>query len=80
MDVKLAACAAALFCALSAGPVGTTATASAQVADKDPALQQQVSAEERIAPAGERTVISAGHADLGATFVDGTLVFLMRDD
>lgn len=54
--------------------------AVAQVADKDPALQQQVSADENIAPAGERTVISQGHADLGAMFVGEKLEFLVRDD
>lgn len=53
---------------------------TAQVQDNNPALQQVVEANEAIAPLGERTVISAGHADLGAMFVDGQLQFLVRDD
>lgn len=78
MKLSLAAAALAATAAL-ASPVALPA-ASAQVADPDPALQQQVEADERIAPEGERTVISRGHADLGATYVDGELVFLVRDD
>ncbi|WP_249399774.1 choice-of-anchor M domain-containing protein [Corynebacterium qintianiae] len=74
MNLKLTAA------VLAASTMLCAPLATAQVADPDPALQQQVSAEERIAPAGERTVISHGHADLGATYVDGQLVFLVRDD
>ena len=60
--------------------VATPAIANAQAANNDPALQQVVSADEAIAPAGEHTVIDAGHVDLGATFNGDTLEFLARDD
>lgn len=57
-----------------------TPAAHAQAELNDPALQQSVAADERIAPRGEQTVISAGHADLGPIFVDGELQFMVRDD
>ncbi|MDO4913431.1 MAG: choice-of-anchor M domain-containing protein [Bifidobacteriaceae bacterium] len=43
-------------------------------------LEQTVESNELIAPQGEQTVISDGHADLGAIFINDTLDFLMRDD
>lgn len=69
---------AALIATAPAAALAPVATA--QVQDNNPALQQVVEANEAIAPLGERTVISAGHADLGAMFVDGQLQFLVRDD
>ncbi|WP_018017453.1 choice-of-anchor M domain-containing protein [Corynebacterium capitovis] len=63
----------ALGCAPAPGVAQTQA-------DRDPALQQTVTADERVAPAGESAVISAGHADLGATFTGDELEFLVRDD
>lgn len=66
--------AAALALSTSAG------SALAQVADRDPALQQTVTADEQLAPAGEEAVIDAGHADLGAMFIDDALHLMVRDD
>ena len=64
----------------TAPAVALAPLSTAQVQDNNPALQQVVEADEAIAPLGERTVISAGHADLGPMFVDGQLQFLVRDD
>lgn len=49
-------------------------------AEDDPALQQTVTDSENIAPAGESTVITQGHVDLGPLLIDGDLDFLARDD
>lgn len=54
--------------------------ALAQATNSDPALQQVVDDSERIAPSGEKAVISAGHADLGPLYVDGQLQLMVRDD
>ena len=51
---------AALIATAPAAALAPVATA--QVQDNNPALQQVVEANEAIAPLGERTVISAGHA------------------
>lgn len=75
--VALAIPAASLAPALS--PAGAP-VASAQAENNDPALQQTVTADERIAPLGESVVLSAGHADLGPIIVDGELTFMVRDD
>lgn len=75
MTLKSTVAALAATVVLVAAPAAT-----AQVADPDPALQQNVEVNETIAPEGERTVISRGHADLGATFINDELVFLVRDD
>ena len=58
--------------ALSQAPGGDPAS--------DPALQQTVQDDEKIAPLGEKVVLSAGHADLGPLYVDGELTFMVRDD
>ena len=65
---------------ITAAMIAAAPAATAQVQDNNPALQQVVDANETIAPEGERTVIDAGHVDLGPMFVDGNLQFLARDD
>ncbi|MGV0432851.1 choice-of-anchor M domain-containing protein [Corynebacterium sp. 20_84] len=54
--------------------------ALSQAPADDPALQQTVQDDEKIAPLGEKAVISAGHADLGPLYVDGEMTFMVRDD
>lgn len=49
-------------------------------AQDDPALEQVVSEDETIAPAGETTIITDGHIDLGPLMTDGEVNFLARDD
>lgn len=49
-------------------------------AEDDPALQQVVSEDEVVAPAGEPAVVTDGHIDLGPLMIDGKLDFLARDD
>ena len=51
--------------ALSGVMLAGAPEALAQATNSDPALQQVVDDSERIAPLGEKAVISAGHADLG---------------
>ncbi|MDO5035112.1 MAG: choice-of-anchor M domain-containing protein, partial [Actinomycetaceae bacterium] len=45
----------------------------------DPALTQNVTGDEVVAPAGERVQIRAGHVDMGATIMDG-FELMARDD
>ncbi|STC70301.1 choice-of-anchor M domain-containing protein [Corynebacterium pilosum] len=71
----------ATLCATTLLAVSTTLMhATPATAQTDPGLQQTVEADEQIAPEGERTVISAGHVDLGPQVIDGELKFLARDD
>lgn len=63
---------------LVAATIALAPTAGAQALDNDPALQQTVTADERIA--NDDAVISAGHVDLGARFDGDELTFLARDD
>ncbi|GAB3073572.1 choice-of-anchor M domain-containing protein [Corynebacterium aquatimens] len=60
--------------------LGSAGIAQAQGESNDPALQQRVNADEKIAPLGEKVVISEGHADLGPVYVNGKLNFMVRDD
>lgn len=73
--MKLTATTAAAALTILCAPL-----AGAQTPPADPQLQQQVTTDEELAPAGEHVVITSGHVDLGATFVDGELAFLARDD
>ncbi|QOR46843.1 choice-of-anchor M domain-containing protein [Trueperella pecoris] len=62
---------------LVAAPAYATTDGSTAV---DPALTQRVDANEAVAPAGERTVIDAGHVDMGPRLIDGQWQVLARDD
>ena len=46
----------------------------------DPALTQTVRGDERIAGKGQKTVVDAGHVDMGPLFVNGTWQLMVRDD
>ncbi|WP_058235201.1 choice-of-anchor M domain-containing protein [Devriesea agamarum] len=46
----------------------------------DPALTQQVNANEPIAPKGTPVAISAGHVDMGPRYLNGTWELMIRDD
>lgn len=56
-----------------------TGTSHADTQDS-PALEQSVTADEKQAPAGQRTVITAGHIDMAPRLIDGKLVLGLRDD
>lgn len=70
--------------ALAASAVATPALATTDDATGstavDPALTQRVDADEAVAPAGQRTVIDAGHVDMGPRIIDGQWQVLARDD
>lgn len=56
----------------------TTAFTTAPACARD--LAQTVTSDEKLAPAGEFTVIGSGHVDLGTTLIDGEAQLLARDD
>ncbi|QOQ38671.1 choice-of-anchor M domain-containing protein [Trueperella pecoris] len=70
-----------MLASLVTGPAyattGTTDNGSTAV---DPALTQRVDANEAVAPIGQRTVIEAGHVDMGPRLIDGQWQVLARDD
>lgn len=70
--------------ALAASALSTPALAATDDATGstavDPALTQRVDADEAVAPAGQRTVIDAGHVDMGPRIIDGQWQVLARDD
>ena len=80
MNIRTSIAAAVLTAGLFGAPLIDAPLALAQNSDTDPALQQTVQEDEKIAPLGEKVVISAGHADLGPLYVDGELTFMVRDD
>lgn len=64
--------------ALTTLSLGSLGVNSAKAADDN--LDQVVTENEVVAPAGETTVVSDGHVDLGPLMIDGTIDFLGRDD
>lgn len=66
--------------ALAATALTVPAAATTDSTAVDPALTQRVNADEAVAPAGEQTVIDAGHVDMGPRIIDGQWQVLARDD
>lgn len=65
-------------------PFASAGTAYAQAGAVDPALQQNVTADERHSPAGEAATLTAGHADIGPIItgegMGQTMRLKVRDD
>lgn len=76
---KLFTCATAVLFSLGVSlAFADTQTPDPDLGSDDPALQQQVEADEEIAT--EQKVLDAGHVDLGPKILDGKLQLLVRDD
>ncbi|SOE02232.1 choice-of-anchor M domain-containing protein [Blastococcus haudaquaticus] len=61
---------------LLAGPAGVLPAAGAT--DEDPALEQQLSGDERVVE--EAAELGLGHVDMGPLFLDGSWTFMVHDD